>query len=89
MDTQSLALDIARQGIEVGFMVLMPILAVALFIGLLVSILQAITQIQEMTLTFVPKLLAVGVLCIVLGNWMLTTLVTFTRLCLERIATVG
>ena len=49
-------LDVDRQGIEVALMVALPILAVTLFLGLLVSVFQAITQVQEMTLTFVPPL---------------------------------
>jgi flagellar biosynthetic protein FliQ len=82
-------LDIGRQGIEVALMVSLPILAVTLFLGLLVSVFQAITQVQEMTLTFVPKLIGVGLVLALMGSWMLGTLVKFTVLCLERIATVG
>lgn len=54
-----------------------PILGVALLVGLLVSILQVVTQIQEMTLTFVPKIIAVVAVVFVLGGWMLGTLVEF------------
>jgi flagellar biosynthetic protein FliQ len=86
---QSNALALARQGVEVGIMVLLPILAVCLFVGLIVSIFQALTQIQEQTLAFLPKIVGVGLVGVLLGNWMLTTVVAFTRLCLERIATVG
>ena len=82
-------LDVGRQGIEVALMVSMPILAVTLFVGLLVSVFQAITQVQEQTLTFVPKLIGVGLIMAFMGGWMLNTLVRFTTLCLERIATVG
>ena len=82
-------LDVGRQGIEVALMVSLPILAVTLFLGLLVSVFQAITQVQEMTLTFVPKLIGVGIVLAFMGGWMLNTLVKFTSLCLERIATVG
>jgi flagellar biosynthetic protein FliQ len=86
---QGIALDIARKGIETALMVSMPIMAVTLFIGLLVSIFQAVTQIQEMTLTFVPKLLGIGVVIIMMGNWMLTTLVGFTLLCFDHIARIA
>lgn len=70
-------------------MVSLPILAVTLFLGLLVSVFQAVTQVQEATLTFVPKLIGVGLVLTLLGSWMLNTLVKFTTMCLERIATVG
>jgi flagellar biosynthetic protein FliQ len=86
---QSFVLDIGRQGIEVAMMVSLPILAVSLFLGLLVSIFQAVTQVQEMTLTFVPKLVGVAIILAFMGNWMLTMLVTFTHTCFERVATLG
>lgn len=70
-------------------MVSLPILAVTLFLGLLVSVFQAVTQVQEMTLTFVPKLLGVAVVMAFMGNWMLTTLVTFMHTCFQRVATLG
>ncbi len=82
-------LDVGRQGIEVAMMVSLPILAITLFLGLLVSVFQAITQIQEQTLTFVPKLIGVGLVLTFMGSWMLTTLVKFMSMCLERVATVG
>ena len=85
----SFVLDVGRQGIEVALMVSLPILAVTLFLGLLVSVFQAITQVQEMSLTFVPKLVGVGLVLAFMGSWMLNTLVKFTILCLERISTVG
>lgn len=86
---QGIVLDLARQGMQVAIMVSLPILAVSLFVGVLVSVFQAITSVQEMTLTFVPKLLGVGFAMMMFGNWMLTTLVTFTQLCIEHAARVG
>ncbi len=82
-------LDVGRQGLEVALMVALPILAVTLFLGILVSVFQAITQVQEMTLTFVPKLIGVGLVLTFMGGWMLATLVKFTTLCIGRIAMVG
>ena len=82
-------LEVGRQGIQVALMVSLPILAVTLFLGLMVSVFQAITQVQEMTLTFVPKLIGVGLVLALMGSWMLNTLVRFTVLCLERVATAG
>ena len=56
----------------------LPTLVAGLGVGLVVSVLQAVTQIQEMTLTFVPKVVAVAVIMLVAGPWMLNTLLTFT-----------
>ncbi len=86
---QAHALNIARQGVEVATMVLLPILVITLFLGLLVSIFQALTQIQEMTLTFVPKLIGVAVVMAMMGNWMLGTVVSYTKLAFHQIETVG
>jgi flagellar biosynthesis protein FliQ len=85
---QTIALDLARQGMQVALMVCMPILAVSLFTGILVSVFQAITSIQEMTLTFVPKLLGAGLVLMFFGSWMLTTLVGFVTLCFAHAAQV-
>lgn len=86
---QSLALDTARLGMQTGLMVSLPILGTSLLIGLLVSVFQAVTQIQEATLTFVPKLLAVGLASMFLGHWMLGTMVSYVHLCFQRAATLG
>jgi flagellar biosynthetic protein FliQ len=64
-------------------------LAVALAVGLLVSLLQAITQINEATLAFVPKALALAVTMILLGPFMLSTLTDFTHLLFDRLVTAG
>ena len=61
-----------------------PLLLTALFVGTLVSVLQAVTQVQEMTLVFVPKMLAVGLVLLAAGGWMLQTAVAFgTRMFLS------
>ena len=56
-----------------------PLLGVALVVGVIVSLFQAVTQIQEMTLSFVPKVIGLGLVLLVAGNWMLRELVTFTE----------
>lgn len=56
-----------------------PFLLVTLVVGLLISILQVVTQIQEMTLTFVPKLIAVVVICVALGGWMMAVMVELAK----------
>lgn len=65
-----------------------PMLAATLIIGVVVSILQTVTQIQEMTLTFVPKLIAAGAILLFGGNWMLRELVSWTTLLWERIGSM-
>ncbi|MCW8877911.1 MAG: flagellar biosynthetic protein FliQ [Kangiellaceae bacterium] len=66
-----------------------PVFAVALVVGLLISIFQVVTQIQEMTLTFVPKILAVVGVLAVLGHWMLSSLVSITEFMFRSAATIG
>lgn len=56
-----------------------PILLVTLAVGLVISIVQVVTQVQEMTLTFIPKLIAVGVICLMLGGWMIATTVELSK----------
>jgi flagellar biosynthesis protein FliQ len=85
---QQFVLDVARQGMVIASMVTLPILAVALFFGLAVSVFQAVTQIQEMTLTYVPKLLGAAAVLAIFGNWMLTTLVQFMRVCFEHAGSI-
>jgi flagellar biosynthesis protein FliQ len=65
-----------------------PFLIVTLVVGLLISILQVVTQIQEMTLTFVPKLIAVALICMLLGGWMMRVLVEFAKRMFEVAATL-
>jgi len=74
----ALILDIARDAVLVAFMLAGPLLAVAMAVGLIVSLFQAVTSIQEQTLSFVPKLFAVGIAFILLLSWMLQTLMKFT-----------
>jgi flagellar biosynthetic protein FliQ len=86
---QSLVLELGRNGLIVAFSVILPILAVALFIGVGISVFQAVTQVQEMTLTFVPKIIGAGIILLILGGWMMSKLVTFTLFCFEQISRVG
>ncbi|MCE2597105.1 flagellar biosynthesis protein FliQ [Motilimonas cestriensis] len=64
--------------LETAFTVCGPVLAVALIVGVLISIFQVVTQIQEMTLTFVPKMIAVALVIMLLSNFMLSELNRFT-----------
>jgi len=78
-------LDIGLQACVIGVKLCAPILIVALVVGFAISLLQSITQIQEVTLSFVPKLAAVAVALLVSGHWMITEMVTFTNDLFERI----
>ena len=66
-----------------------PILGVALVVGLFISFIQAITQINEATLAFLPKVLAIGLALIMLGSYMTTTLTSFSHRIFDRIVTIG
>ncbi|RXZ44159.1 flagellar biosynthesis protein FliQ [Crenobacter cavernae] len=71
-------INLVQNGLYILIIVSAPVLAVSLLVGLLVSILQAATQINEMTLTFIPKLLAMFLVLVLAGPWMLNTLVDYT-----------
>ena len=66
-----------------------PILIVVLVLGLIISIIQATTQIQEQTLTFVPKLIATAIVGLMLGNWMLHTVVSFTNRIFDMLSRIS
>ncbi|AEM78802.1 flagellar biosynthesis protein FliQ [Thermoanaerobacter wiegelii] len=74
-----MVIDIGREALTIALKVATPLLAVALGVGLLISIFQATTQIQEQTLSFVPKIVAILISLILFGPWMLTTLVNYTQ----------
>lgn len=74
---EQLVIDMMRESIMTMIKVAMPMLIVALTVGLAVSIFQTATSIQEQTLAFIPKIIAVFLAIIVFGSWMLTTLVGF------------
>ena len=66
-----------------------PPLLAALVVGVVIALFQAVTQINEATLAFIPKVLALGVTMVLLGSFMFTTLATYTRLLFDRIVAVG
>jgi len=76
--TQTFLQGLLAQVLTVTLKLALPTLVAGLGIGLTISVLQAVTQIQEMTLTFVPKVVAVAVIMLVAGPWMLNTLMEFT-----------
>lgn len=86
--TPTTIIDLGRQAVEVALMVSAPMLLAAVVTGLLVSIFQAATQINEMTLSFVPKVVAMFVTLVVAGPWLLTVLTDFIRRLFESIPTM-
>ena len=72
-------LELGQSGLEMTMLLGAPLLLASLAVGLLVSLFQVATSLQDVTLTFVPKLLALGVALLLLGAWMMRTLVEFTR----------
>ena len=83
--SQDTVVSIVVQAMTVGLKVGLPILLVGLVIGLLVSIFQAVTQIQEQTLTFIPKVVAMAVVIVIAGPWMLGQIVSYTQNLYESI----
>ncbi len=86
--TPTAVIELGRQAIEVTLMVSAPLFLAALATGLLISIFQAATQINEMTLSFVPKLVAIFVTLVLAGPWMITVLTDFMRRLFESIPTM-
>jgi flagellar biosynthetic protein FliQ len=88
MDEAAL-LEVAREGIFVMLKISAPVMLVGLFIGVLISLFQALTQIQEMTLTFVPKILVTFGTLLLMLPFMFSTLVDFTHQMMDRAAHGG
>lgn len=75
--SEEMVMSIASEAIKTTIFLAGPLLIAAMAIGILVSVLQAITQINESTLTFIPKMIAVIVVLVVMGPWMLETMQTY------------
>jgi flagellar biosynthesis protein FliQ len=75
--SSALAVDLIRQALTVALLVASPLLLTALAVGILVSLIQAVTQIQEQTLTFIPKLLSMAVIFVILLPWSISQLVQY------------
>jgi flagellar biosynthetic protein FliQ len=86
---QSMVLYLAREAVGAVLLVGGPILGVSLLVGLLVSIFQAMTQIQEQTLSFIPKIVAVVVVLLLLSPWMLSVLMVYTTNLFKQLASFG
>jgi flagellar biosynthetic protein FliQ len=86
--TPESVMTLAHQAMYVGLVLAAPLLLVALVVGLVVSLFQAATQINETTLSFIPKLLAIAVTLVLVGPWMLTTMLDYLRHTLTSIPTL-
>lgn len=88
MNSESV-MTLGRHAIEITLMISAPLLLVALVIGLIVSIFQAATQINETTLSFIPKLVGLFITLVVAGPWMLTVMVDYMREVFTSVATIA
>lgn len=83
--TPETVLTLARDALWLTLLLAAPLLLAALIVGVLVGVVQAATQINEMTLSFIPKLIALAAVLVAAGPWMLRTLVEYTRQLIESI----
>ena len=83
--TPETVMTIAERALELTLMLAAPMLVAALLVGLLIGVFQAATQINEMTLSFIPKVLGIAAVMVIAGPWMLKELVNYTRSLIESI----
>jgi flagellar biosynthesis protein FliQ len=86
--TPEAVMTLAHEAMYIGLMMAAPLLLVALVVGLVVSLFQAATQINETTLSFIPKLLAIALTLVIAGPWMLTTMLDYLRHTITSIPTL-
>ena len=84
MDT-AMVVDIGRQALWMTMLISAPMLVVALLVGVIIGVFQAATSINEQTLSFITKLLSIGLAAAVFGSWMINTLVDYTKVLYGRI----
>lgn len=87
--SEGVAVELGRRALETGLLVCAPVLLAGLVVGAVVSVILAATQIQEFTLTFLPKLAAMAVAATLAGPWMLRTLMAFARWVLAQSVHAG
>jgi flagellar biosynthesis protein FliQ len=87
--SNSVVLEIGRELIVTALMLSLPTIAISLVVGLVISILQTITSVQEQTLTFAPRIMAVGIGLVVTMPWSLTVLTNFTHRMMWYVAQAG
>lgn len=86
--TPDVVTELGRQALWVALLLSTPILLSALIVGLIIAMFQAATQINEQTLTFVPKLLVIGAIMVLAGPWLITVLLDYTRDLIRSIPTL-
>ncbi|MBB2945019.1 flagellar biosynthetic protein FliQ [Actinoplanes lutulentus] len=77
--TDTMVVELALQAMTISAKLAAPVLLTALGVGFVISLFQSVTQIQEATLSFVPKAIAIGLVLLLTGNWMLREMMTFTE----------
>lgn len=87
--TPDLAIDIFKSTMSFALLVVAPFLGIILVVGLITSLIQSVTSMQEPTLTFVPKLLVLGGAALLLSPWLLRTLMEFTATTITRMGTMA
>jgi len=87
MDT-AMVIDLARQALWTSILVCSPLLAIALIVGVGIGVIQAATSVNEATLSFIPKLIAMAVSIVLFGNWQLSVLADYFRAVFHRIPTL-
>ena len=87
MDT-ALVIDLGRHAMWTAILVCAPLLLIALLVGVAIGVIQAATSVNEATLSFIPKLLALALALLLFGSWQLVTLVDLTRAIFQRIPTL-
>jgi flagellar biosynthetic protein FliQ len=85
----SFVLYLGRYTLETALLLAAPILLTCMIVGVVVTLLQAVTSIRDMTLTIVPKLLAVGVVILIFGSWMLGIILRFTNEIFGHVQNIG
>lgn len=76
--TEGYVISLAQNAMSITLMIAGPVLIVSLIIGIVISLIQAATQINEVTLSFIPKIIGIGLVLMLLGSWMLQQLILFT-----------
>ena len=77
--SEDMVIYVLKETVQTGLKISAPFLIVSIVVGLIISIFQATTQIQEQTLTFVPKLIAIAIVGLLAGSWIIQTMVSFTQ----------
>jgi len=83
--SESMVLDVGTQAMKTALFIAGPVLGLGLIVGVVISIFQAVTQIQEMTLTFIPKIVIVAVAVFIFGPWMMRIMTEFTTRMFESL----